>query len=74
MKIIKAILIILYLPLGLLILITLFGLIHRWTNPGYKSISNLDLQQISIVMFFNLILIAIMIGFKRFLKNRQQQN
>ncbi|MDD2799585.1 MAG: hypothetical protein PHV20_13420 [Bacteroidales bacterium] len=74
MKIIKAILIILYIPLGLLILITLFGLIHRWTNLGYKSISNLDLQQISIVMFFNLILIAIMIGFKRFLKNRQQQN
>lgn len=65
MKIIKAILIILYIPLGLLILITLFGLIHRWTNPGFKSLSNLDLQQISIVMLINLILISITIGIKR---------
>lgn len=74
MKIIKALLIILYIPFGLLIVITLLGLIHRWTNPGYKSISNLDLQQISIVMFLNLILIVIMIGFKRFFKNRKRQD
>ncbi len=74
MKIIKAILIILYIPFGLLILTTLFGLIHRWTNPGFKSISNHDLQQVSIVLIINLILIAIMFGFKQFFKNRQQHD
>jgi hypothetical protein len=68
MKILKIILIIFYIPLGLLLLITTFGLIHRWTNPGFKSISNHDLNQIAIVMFINLILILFVIIVKRLLK------
>ena len=58
MKFRKIILIILYFPLTIFILITLFGLIHRWTNPGYKSMSNFDLKQLGFAITINLILIC----------------
>jgi hypothetical protein len=68
MKLLKVLLIIFYVPLTLLLLVTIVGLIHRWTNPGYKSISNLDLKQLFFVIAINLIIIVFLIFTKRMLK------
>jgi hypothetical protein len=65
MKIIKFFTIILYIPLFLVILITMIGLLHHWFNPGIKSISNTDLKHLSLVLGLNLVLILIMKFAKR---------
>ena len=54
--------------LTLLLLITIVGLIHRWTNPGHKSLSNLDLKQLGIALAINLSIIAIVWTAKRLLR------
>lgn len=69
MKILKAILIISYIPLIILSLLTAIGFIDRWSNPGYKSISYADLKQIGTVLFYNLIFIIIIIAIRRKIKN-----
>jgi hypothetical protein len=68
MRITKVILIILYIPFGLLILITLLGLIHRWSNPGYKSISGTDLKQIGTLILINVILIVFVYIIRQIIK------
>jgi hypothetical protein len=68
MRLLKVLLIILYIPLTVLSLVTLVGLIDRWTNPGHKSISNLDLKQLFFVISINLILIALVLIIRRIMK------
>jgi len=47
--------------LGLLILITIFGLFHTLTNPGMKSISILDLKQLGTAIVGNIVFLAFII-------------
>jgi hypothetical protein len=68
MKLLNIIFIFFCIPLTLLSLITIVGLIHRWTNPGYKSLSNLDLRQLGIALTINIALIAIIWIAKRRLR------
>lgn len=68
MRLLNIILVFFFIPLTLLLLITIVGLIHRWTNPGYKSLSNLDLKQLGIALTINLALIAIIWTAKRLLR------
>lgn len=71
MKFIKIVLIILYIPLSLLLLVVIIGLIDRFSSPGQKSISNLDLQQLVIVIAINLILIISVLAVKKLIKKQQ---
>lgn len=71
MKFIKIVLIILYIPLSLLLLVVIIGLIDRFSSPGQKSISNLDLQQLVIVIAINLILIISVLVVKKLIKKQQ---
>lgn len=68
MKFLKVILILLYIPLTLFILITVLGLIHRWSNPEQKSLSDYDLKQLAIAITINLILIAFIYLYRWLLK------
>jgi hypothetical protein len=68
MKFLKIFLIILYFPLTILILIILFGLIHRWANPGYKSMSNYDLRQLGLAITIILILICFVLIIEKVVK------
>ena len=68
MKILNIIFVFFCIPLTLLLLITIVGLIHRWTNPGHKSLSNLDLKQLGIALAINLSIIAIVWTAKRLLR------
>ncbi len=54
----KFFLILSYVPMGLLLLALLFALIHKYSNPGFKSVSAVDLKYLGIAMFCNLILIV----------------
>lgn len=54
--------------LGMLFLIAILGLFHRWTNPGMKSISDLDLKQLGLAITVNVILLALTIYSSRQIK------
>ena len=72
-KILKGIKYLFFTTLGLLILITFIGLINRFTNPGWKSISLVDLKHLGLGILINtvsLLLIIIII----FSKKRNQKS
>lgn len=60
MKFIKTLLVIFCIPLVLLITGGIFGLIHMWTNPGYKSLSNTDLNQLGNAIIINFCIVIIL--------------
>jgi len=47
--------------LGIFILIAILGLIHRFTNPGFKSISSVDLQHLALAITINTIILLLII-------------
>jgi len=69
MRILKGIKYLFITTLGILLLITFLGLTHRFTNPGFKSISLMDLkylvQAITINTIFLLLIILIIQRTKR---------
>lgn len=68
MKLLKVILIISYVSFSFLLLVVLTGLIHRLANPGYKSLSNLDLKQLFGLIIINLIITGIVLMIKRLIR------
>ena len=61
MKILKGIKYLFFTTLGLLLLITFVGLIHRFKNSGMKSISLLDLKHLGLAITINTVLLLIII-------------
>ena len=60
-RILQVIKYLLFTILGLLLLLTVLGLIHSIANPGMKSISLTDLTQLGIAITINIVLLAVTI-------------
>ena len=69
----KLISIIAYTILGLwsiLTIIVIYFLIHRWTNPGWKSISNHDLKDYGQITIIILPIVGFLFIVRYFIKKR----
>ena len=58
---------------GFVTAIVLVGSIHRWSNPGQKSISNLDLKEYMEFSFWVIGFVAILFLLHRFFSYRQKK-
>jgi uncharacterized BrkB/YihY/UPF0761 family membrane protein len=69
----KLVNVIAYLMMGLwsiLTIIVIFFLIHRWTNPGWKSISNTDLKDYGVITLISFLIVGFLF-FVRFILNKR---
>jgi len=55
---------------SLLTIIVIFAFIHRWTNPGLKSISNHDLKDYGLITGFFLLIIGFLFFARFFIKKQ----
>ena len=60
-KILKGIKYLFFITLGLLLLITFIGLMHRFTNLGWKSISLVDLKHLGVAILINTVSLLLII-------------